>query len=90
MARTNTRTQMILGMLLNCARADMENLPDIHSYMVNDQSYEALNQDQDYMKAQELLWNMIEREISKNDGRIDGSGAYDMAEIDAKINGEEE
>ena len=92
MARTNTRTQMILGMLLNCARVDIENIDSMHPYMVQDQDYEQLQKDADYQKAQDLFQSIILREIAKNQGRIFGSDVFTIADIDQETGheGEEE
>ena len=90
MARTNTRTQMILGMLLNCARVDIENLDQMHPYMVEDQDHEQLQKDADYQKAQDLFQNIILREIAKNEGRCFGSEAYTIADINQETGHEGE
>jgi hypothetical protein len=81
MARTTPRTQQILGMLLQCARVDIENLPDMHPYMVNHEDHHDLLTDADYQKAQDLFFNMINREICKNQDRINGANAHDLTEI---------
>tara|TARA_X000001316_G_scaffold9851_1_gene2874 strand:- start:604 stop:864 length:261 start_codon:yes stop_codon:yes gene_type:complete len=81
MARTTPRTQQILGMLLECARIDIENLPDMHPYMVGDQDFHDLLTDSDYQKAQDLFFNMMNREIRKNQDRINGANAHSLTEI---------
>lgn len=82
MARTTPRTQQILGMLLECARVDMENLDEGHAYMVNNRSFDDLLSDEDYQHAQQLFFNMMQREIRKNQDRIKGANAFDLNEID--------
>ena len=86
MARTNQRTQQILGMLLECARIDMENLDSMHPYMVKDLDFDALLLDDDYQQAQQLFFNLMSRLICKNQARIDGANARTLSVID----GEEE
>ena len=86
MARTNQRTQKILGMLLNVARLDIGNLDSMHPYMVKDLDYHDLLLDDDYQKAQDLFSNLMDRLICKNQARIDGANARTLSTID----GEEE
>lgn len=81
MARTNARTQQILGMILECARVDMENLDQMHPYMVDDQDHHDLILDADYQKAQDLFFKMMNREIRKNQDRINGANAGTLSEI---------
>ena len=82
MARTNTRTQMIAGLLLNDLSCLLGNIEDICPGTVSDREWDVLRNDEDYMKAISIVQNMLQREMTKNHARLEGAKSEDLAEID--------
>jgi len=82
MARTNQRTQKILGLMLTVAYTNAENMAQHHPYAVNDRSYDDLQEDADYQKAQEIILNLLIREMRKNDLRIIGSDCISLDDLE--------
>ena len=82
MARTNTRTQMIAGLLLNEVKSLLLNIEDVCPAAHDDRSWDVLRNDVDYQNAKDLVIDALIREMRKTRGRAEGSNCYSLNEID--------
>lgn len=79
MAKTNKRTQRIIGMVLGCLEATVANFEEIYRANVNDREWSGdLENDRDYTAAMAIVMNLLGREIEKNNERIIGYEAEDL------------
>lgn len=79
MARTNPRTQMMIGAILD----EMVLMMDEYwiRFFIEDRQKrfpEGIRDDEDFQKAREIIENMMYREINKNDDRIRGAEAENV------------
>lgn len=76
MARTNARTQMMIGAILDELLWMLDETQI--AYFCNDRAHRFptdIRKDADFEKAREIIHNMIYREANKNDDRIFGGEA---------------
>ena len=76
MAKTNARTQMMIGAILDELVLMMDKT--WIDYFIEDRLHrfsQSINTDEDFQKAREIIENMINREINKNQDRISGAEA---------------
>ena len=81
MARTTTRAQMIIGMMLTDLDCLIGNYDELSPVSVGDRNYEQLNNDADYMHALNIVSCLLKREIKKNEARLQGSYAGTLDDI---------
>jgi hypothetical protein len=68
--------------MLRVAHTNAENMESHHPYTVDDRSWEEMEHDADYQKAKEIILNLLQRELEKNDLRILGSDALSLDELE--------
>lgn len=83
MARTTTRTQMIIGLMLESATSAIANIEEMDPSRVSFKDYYYSHNDPEFVKAQEIAIAEIERMIAKNQNRIIGSQSESIEEIDS-------
>jgi len=85
MARTTTRAQMLIGMMLEELKCILGNFEEWTPCTVNDRSYGKLMEYADYMLAKSVVESLLKREITKNMARQNGAWAGSMDVIDQDI-----
>lgn len=90
MARTNNRTQMIVGLILDRLSYYAENLDEIEPSVVDNRGWTDLQRHADYTKAVELVGKLLARETEKNHYRDAGSYCVSIDDIDDELIGMKE
>ena len=85
MARTTTRAQMLIGMMLEELDCIIGNFEEWTPATVNDRDYSALKNDGEYMRAIDVVSCLLKREIKKNEARQYGAFAGTIDDIDQGI-----